>query len=372
MPKTKGAPRDYQALLTGVLLVGVIVLAARMMVADVRVYGGYAAAFLSHFSFPREYPPLSLIAMLLPEALVRWLHIPYQIAWLGISAGVLAILVRVVKQPLVLIALAITSGTLLGTYDLYPILAMVLAYLTIDKKPGLSWLLLGVSIALKLFPVLFIPLWWQRSRKGWAYGLIPLLTFYPPAMWSVLHYQFARQAEWESTVSLLSWIFGHSSMVLQLGYGSYEYFNGMSAAIGILLQVAFVGLFVWIAFLRRDLPLIERMILLLSFWFLTNKVLSVQYVFWVMFLAFLYGRHLWHWTVLGWATGIEFPLFTIFYAPLGEWLLSHRMPIVPMDIGMLLIGIRFAIWVWLLVRILRGHSTAQRTAQDEVSLAAPS
>lgn len=362
---SKTDDRVYARFLAPVLLVLVIAIATRTMVGDVAIYKGYASGFLARLTFPREYPPLSLVPMLLPEFLSRWLHIPYTIAWLGISAAVLATLARVVRHPLVLIALLITSGPLLGTYDLWPILAMILAYLTIDENPGLSWFLLGLAIALKLFPILFIPLWWQRNNRGWAYGLIPLVTLYPPAMWSVFHYQFARQAEWESTVSLLSWILGPSSMVLKQAFGAVEYFNALSPVVSLVLDGIFVALFAWIAFLRKDLPLIVRMIMLLSFWFLTNKVISVQYVFWVMFLAFLYGRHLWHWILLGWATGALYPVFTSSYSALYGVLQSHHISVSPMSVGMLLVGFRLVVWVILLARMLIEQSSNDRPARTD-------
>lgn len=73
--------------------------------------------------------------------MARWSHTQYPIIWLAMSTAVLSI--KMTRNPLVLVALLPVAGPLLGTYDLWPILAMVFAYLTVDENPRLSWFLLG-------------------------------------------------------------------------------------------------------------------------------------------------------------------------------------------------------------------------------------
>ncbi len=340
-------------LVTGVLVLLALFIAHRAVVSDIGVYQVYARNFWLHGSFPREYPPLALVPMLLARGLALALHLDYTRAWLLLSAVVLYVLALAIGRPTVLVALLPLASPLLGTYDIWPILCLVLSYLLLERRPALSWLLLGVAIALKLFPILFIPLWWQQTRRGWGYLLLPLFTFYPPAMASVLHYQFARQAEWESTVSLLSAVLTPSAMVLRHAFGSVEYYSLWSGRLSLLLDGIYGLFFLWIAFLRRDLGLMQRMLLLLSLWFLTNKVLSVQYVFWVVCLAYLEGQYLYAFGALAWATACLYPWLTVIDQAAKVLLGLPDTMAAALRLAMALVAARLLIWLGIVKGLLR-------------------
>ena len=359
-----GGGRRLETFLVPLVLVAIaLFVASRGIVSDIGVYRGSALGFLAHGALPREYPPLAIVPMLLAQALARLSHVSYAGAWLGLSALVLYLLALAVGRPLVIVALLPLSPALLGTYDIWPILCLVLSYRLLPRRPALSWLLLGVAIAFKLFPILFIPLWWQTERRDWALALLPLLTLYPPAMASVVHYQFARQAEWESTVSFLSWLLGSPGMVLRHAFGAEEFYGRFSAALGIGLDAAYALFFVWIALLRRDLGLASRMLLLLSLWFLTNKVLSAQYVFWVVSLAYAAGQDLMLFGVLAWLTALLYPWFGVISSGLAGLFHLPRTIVWTMRLAMSLVGVRLALWLLVALRLLRrGRVPAQAAA----------
>lgn len=369
MQQTDRRRRLLNLFLPALPVLAALFLAMHAVVGDIGIYHGYARGFLLHRTFPREYPPLSLVPMLLAQGLAAAVHVAFARAWLLIAAVVLYVLTLVVGRPSVLLALLPLAPPLLGTYDIWPILCLVGAYLLLRRNPALSWFLLGVAIALKLFPVLFVPLWWQHTRRGWGYGLLPLLTLYPPAMWSVVHYQFARQAEWESTVSLLSWLFAPSGMVLRHAFGSVEFYGPLSARLSLLLDAAYALLFVWIAFLRRDLPLVRRMLLLLSLWFLTNKVLSVQYVFWVVFLAYADGQELRPFAALAWVTSLLYPWFSVLDTGVATVLGLPATRAAAIPVGMGAVGVRLLVWLWIVWLLLdRRREPADAAAPTEASV----
>ncbi len=353
MEATLRRTRVLSLLAMAILVLVALFVASRGVVADIGIYRQYAAGFVLRGTFPREYPPLALVPMLLARGVGAVLHLDYTEAWLVLDAALLYLLAVAIGRPTVLVALLPLAPALLGTYDIWPILCLVLSYRLLGRRPGLSWFLLGVAIALKLFPILFVPLWWQTTRRGSGWLLLPLVTLYPPAMASVVHYQFARQAEWESTVSLLSWLLTPKGMVLRHAFGSMEYFAAWSGRLSLVLDAVYGALFVWIALLRRELPLVRRMLLLLSLWFLTNKVLSVQYVFWVVCLAYAEGQDLYAFGILAWVTAFLYPWFTVadegarvvFGLPGGLQ--------AALRVAMTLVAVRFLLWTGIVARLLR-------------------
>ncbi len=359
--------RLVQALGTAILVLLALYIAHHAVVADIGIYQRYARGFSLHRSFPREYPPLALVPMLLARSLALAFHLSFTQAWLLLSAVVLYFLALTIDRPTVLVGLLPLASPLLGTYDIWPILCLVLSYRLLERRPALSWFLLGVAIALKLFPILFIPLWWQKSRRGWGYLLLPLVTFYPPAMASVVHYQFARQAEWESTVSLLSAILTPSAMVLRHAFGSVEYYSLWSGRLSLLLDAVYAAFFVWIAFFRRDLRLMPRMLLLLSLWFLTNKVLSVQYVFWVVCLAYLEGQNLWAFGALAWATALLYPWLPAVYQGARALLGLPGTLQAAMRLAMTLVAVRLTIWLGIVVALLRPRAATPALPAGEAA-----
>jgi len=324
--------RYWPHLLGGLVTYGLFIM---LPPSDVAVYQNYAQAFLLHGGWPREYPPLAIVPMLLP----RLLPVPYVVGWGFFTLVLWTTLLILLDRPLLWVGLAPFATVVLGTYDVWPILAMILAYLLIERRPTLSWALLGAAVALKLFPLLLVPLWWQQQRRGWWAFFLPLITFYPPLMWSVLHYQTARQAEWESTVSILSWLFGSHSMQVRQAFGSIEYFNGLSGTIGTALEAVFLGVFAWAVVGMRQKSLPQRALVVLSAWFLSEKVLSAQYVLWVVAWAAVEEDGLWPWIQVLWLTALEYPwLGTLL------WLRDHVM-FQPGSLSESIVALRQAVWL---------------------------
>jgi hypothetical protein len=313
---------------------------ARAVPADVGLYQHYAHAFLRHGTFPVEYPPLSLLPMLLPLAL----PVPYALGQ-GLFAALLwALLAAELGEPLIWLGIVPFATVALGTYDVWPIAAMVWAYRTFDRRPGLGWGLLGLALALKLFPALLVPLFWARRRRGWPWLLPPLVTLAPPLIVSVVHYQLARQAEWESTVSLLSWLLAPGAMHRVYAFQSVEFDNRWSSFIGWALLVLFAAGAVLVVRSRRR-TLAEKAVLLFSGFFLADKVLSSQYVLWAFVWALLAGEPPLLWVGLLWLTALLYPWLSA--------LLPRATGTPPMPLLEGAVAVRQLFWALLLLRLGR-------------------
>ena len=86
----------------------------------------------------------------------------------------------------------------MGQHDIFPLLCVLLSILLINKKPKISLLIAGVGVAIKTFPLIWLPFLalasaknWQSRIKNFAIGLFPYFATTIPFLGSQ---EFIRQS----------------------------------------------------------------------------------------------------------------------------------------------------------------------------------
>lgn len=159
-------------------VINLSVYGARVPNEDVREYRRYAQAFwlqapLFHH-LPVEYPPLSIIPFtlsLLPPApdvmavFMIWMGLLFAAGyfWLQRVAG------RSRALTYAVYLLVGAAATVFARYDLVPALVTLLALFCLERKRfGWSYVLLGMGVLLKLYPIFLVPavaiVQWQHLR----------------------------------------------------------------------------------------------------------------------------------------------------------------------------------------------------------------
>jgi hypothetical protein len=284
---------------------------------DVREYQRYAHAALhlplfSHL--PLEYPAPALGVFLLP------LLLPFSYPWaFAVLAGI-ALIVLVTSYEgsglpgwdahaagRLIIYLALGSVMVLtGRYDIFATAAAFLALRSARRDQwSAAWTWSTVGFALKLFPAAFWPVFliaeWRQTgrvplRRLWWMGGAALLVAGVPAMLdhgatlNVLHYYLHRPAEDGSLPAGLSVLLdGHGTNWVS-SFHSVNVVSSITGGLSLGVELAGVGacLWVWFQQIRGRLPLEAACLATLTFVMLGSKVLSVQYLMWLMPLWALY------------------------------------------------------------------------------------
>ena len=289
---------------------------------DVTEYERYAHAALRaplFHRFPLEYPAPALAVFLLPFLL------PFSYPWaLAVFAGIVFLfLVTSYEGSGVpgmdadaarrLIAYLAVGATFLltGRYDIF---AAAAAFWSVraaaQGRWSAAWTWSCVGFLLKLFPAVFWPTLliaeWRchgrvpLRRLAWMAASVLILVGLPAlfnehAPLNALHYYLRRPAEIGSVGAGLSLLVDwHSPLVLS--FHSINVVNAASGPITIVIEaMAVLGcVWVWRAQLRNRLPLEAVFLVTLSLVVLGGKVLSAQYLVWLMPLWALYRiRPLW-------------------------------------------------------------------------------
>ena len=289
---------------------------------DVTEYERYAHAALRApllHRFPLEYPAPALAVFLLPFLL------PFSYPWaFAVFAGIVLLFLVTGYEgsgtagmdadgARRLIAYLAVGATFLltGRYDIFAVAAAFFSVRAATQgRWSAAWTWSCLGFLLKLFPAVFWPTlviaeWRYRGRPPWRrlvwmavsalilVGLPALLNHHAPL--NALHYYLHRPAEIGSVaagVSLLAdW---HSPLVLS--FHSINVVNAATGPIAVVIEIlAALGcLWVWRAQLRDRLPLEAVFLATLSLVVLGGKVLSAQYLVWLMPLWALYRiRPLW-------------------------------------------------------------------------------
>lgn len=319
--------------------------------SDVGIYASYAAQFWHSASafhtFPREYPPLSILIFSLtqfppsPTPILRfeeWMCLVYLVGW------VLFYRVRgrgaAWRYAVLVLALEVTA---FARFDLIVGLICVGALWAARRRSWpVAYLLLAVGTLLKVFPACLVPLvlleQWrasgaeQSSDRGWrlvltsvawwgipvASGLLVPYLLSPASLSSVLAYQSSRPVEIESSLGVIAWLsslFGMPAPVV-FAYTSFNYGGVLSAALAplstplLVLGVVVVYGVAW----RCRLSLSRAFLLCLGVVLMTDKVFSPQYMLWVLPIAADSGADFWFWFVAALLTLLEYPvLYGLFF-----------------------------------------------------------
>jgi uncharacterized membrane protein len=299
-----------------------------------RASGRMLQGLLPYRDFPLEYPPLALVAFVLPRLLTFGLPLEGSsydgvfglsvVLWSCLAALALAVLARrqaTERDPattLLVYALfvALLSPLLPWRYDLFPALLTLLAFAALLERRALpGGLLLGLGVAAKLYPVvlvaLFAVLYLARGERGAlarllggaAAGLLltcmPFLLLAPRGLLGFLSYHELRGLQIESGVGgliCLAGLLGLFKVEPSFNYGAFHLASPVSDLALRLLTPGFVlalGVALLVCFRRYRSeaaegaePLSTRLAAdcaaVLLVFMLTNKVFSPQYVIWLL------------------------------------------------------------------------------------------
>lgn len=369
---------------------------------DVDLYFKYVRRTLEgevpYRDFVIEYPPFSLFFFMLP-ALVsylsggldwgwyEWLFHTQCIALLVASLWLayrllLQLYPGVARRSLHLLGWRLAAGTagataislyLVQRFDMGAAFFTLLAiYLFYRARPGWAGVFLGLGTVTKLYPVILLPLfllylWYARHEIKGAVRCVlgfggacvavlgPVVLFGASGLRAFLSYHSDRGLEVESIfagIVVFGSYLGLTNAISMVEYGSLNvtsYWVKPLATASTLLTVAgllFIYYLAWRS-LRRNTPLRADWLIQISslsiLWFiLANKVISPQYVIWLLvFVPFWRG-----WDKI-WLFLLALPLSFIPFPFLIDWL--ARLDALPFVI----LAVRNALLVWLMIKLAR-------------------
>jgi len=290
---------------------------------DIVEYQHYAHAALQSPLFhrlPQEYPAPALVVFLLP------LLIPIAYPWafaLTVGAVLVVVLVSYGTSgvPGIDVAAArrllvyLVTGALFVFTARFDLFAAAAAFWSLraarQGRYTAAWTWSSIGFALKLFPaglwpVLALAEWHRRGRVPvrrmlWVLGSLVVVVGVPSvldpgATTSVVGYYLHRPTEVGGVAAGVSVLSDARGFLFGSGFHSLFVTAPLGGALSAVLEsVGAVGCAVtWWAFARRRLPMEAACLLTLTLLVLCNKVLSAQYLIWLMPFWALY-RIRWSW-----------------------------------------------------------------------------
>ncbi len=281
---------------------------------------------------PLEYPPLTLLAFSLPLLVpIPYYTLGFALLMLLAAAALLWLLQRYASTRAAWLAawllLLGTAAVLQVRYDLLPALCTLLCVLAAQRRRWrLAYLALALGTLLKLYPLVGLPalllaeqqglrarksgvrnasagpsgwssaiLRWQNSLYFLASVVILSLPFAllnaQAAILAPLSYFSQRPAQIESLPSSLLWLLSHfgASIRTSFSYGSLNLLSPASGPLALIcnaLLAAGLLLILWLQSQGR-FDLREAVLASLLVLITTGKVLSPQYLIWVLPLVAL-------------------------------------------------------------------------------------
>jgi uncharacterized membrane protein len=275
---------------------------ARGNLVDWPVYKTYGDAIVHHGLVPYrdfhvEYPPGALPIFILPSLTSDYPRaLEALIAACGV--GLVAVVARVRPAAAFYVGLApVLAGSLiLSRFDLWPALLATggLAAL-LDRRHTLGWALLGLGVAAKLWPLVFVPpaLAWSaahgRLRSALAgvatlaVVVLPFAVIAPHGVYESVRGQADRPLQIESLGASLVTTFGHPAVITSHGSQNVAG-HGTLAAVSAIVQVL-VLVALWAAFLRGPIDrerLVRYSAACVCGFIAFGKVLSPQFLLWLI------------------------------------------------------------------------------------------
>lgn len=293
------------------------------------LYYGYAEKMVSlqmpYSDFPCEYPPLAMVLILIPR-LFSFSSLTYQLAF-GVEVYVFLLIGLVCvhriaalysERPsrysdLYIILCVCLLDFILDRYDIFPtILCLLALYFFRTDRLNLAWVMIAIGTMAKLYPALMAPVLLiylcmngrrQEALKGVgicvAIGcatMLPFLIADPGTMLSFLTYHMDRGMQTESLVSTFLMLFGHLGLI-DIGYvfnfGSDNIFGPVPDAVAgwMLYIMALAMVAAYVAYgvtVRRGgnrdafVGIAITCTIVIMIFMLVNKVLSSQYLVWLI------------------------------------------------------------------------------------------
>ncbi len=362
-----GFPPVWEFLIFGVVVTAIFFVIFqtiyRIQYTPTAIYFDFATNVLQgqipYRDFSLEYPPLALLFFILPRLLTdQWLHFSYlyQVEVLIFTLVGLWVVYKIARRmgkepwklmtPYTLGILAI--GPVIGQqYDIFPAVMTLLSlyYFWLGKhKTSCAWLALGVMT--KLYPAVFALLYIliylkNRQFRPLILGMVtfgsvclallaPFLVTGPQNLISLITYHGQRGLQIESLYSallLLANKLNLASVSLAYDYGSWN-LSGASAAVFSKLStyIQALGLLICYTFIWNQLKagksqftrLGAYALLLISVLLFTSKVLSPQYIIWLLpALPLIFNRGRWAiWTTFALTGILTFIIFPVNYLKL--------------------------------------------------------
>ena len=323
---------------TRILLVGFHV----HYTTDLRIYHDWltdvARGLRPFVDFPVEYPPLAWWFIQLPahaDRLTYYFRFRAMTAGLEMVAFALLLWVASRRQPRRLsfvaggyvVATTVLENVLFDRLDLGVLLILVsaLAALVVadaSRTPSrwrlVAYAAIGVGTAFKVFPIILVPFllladWREHERPAavalhvgafLALAALPTVAgfvVYGPEVLGFLAYHTARGLEFGSTWASVLWVlsFGGPAIQMAVRYGCWESTGRGELALvriaSLAAPVVLGGFFVWAVALGRRFTsrrAVLHAMLALSAFVLVSKVLSPQYLVWVVPLLSLAAAEL--------------------------------------------------------------------------------
>ncbi len=356
-----------------------VVTATLLHPGDVTEYSTYAHAALTAPMFhhlPSEYPAPALVIFLLP------LLIPLAYPWaFAVLAGMALVALVTSYQGSSIAGWDVASARRLiaylalgsvmvvaGRYDIFATLAALWSLRAAKQgRWSAAWTWSTVGFALKLFPAIFWPAFfiaeWRRERRlplqrlAWVAGgvvvvaVVPAL-FDPGAVLNVAHFYVHRPTEIGSLAAGLSLLLDWRSTRWINTFHSLNVFNAMAAPVSMVILIAAVigCIALWRVQIRGRLPMEAVCLVTLTLAVVGGKVLSVQYLIWLMPLWALYRVR------ASWVGACVINLAIFPYAAAAERV-GHPNHALAVTITLafltrdVLVAVGTATWLW----SLRGH-----------------
>jgi len=295
-------------------------------VSDIGIYQEHAQVMkqglLPYRDYELEYPPLAPAIFALPghssdyDAYTHWFSV--LMYGFSLAVGIVVALIGVVLWPTgrrawVTAACGALAMAAVGTivenrFDIAVALCMITALLFVClDRPLPAAMALGIGFALKLTPVVLLPLVLllaRRQRRVWAalagFGVtallpfIPYLAMSPRGVWHIFSYHMERPLQIESVLStpfLIGQALHRTSLKIVTAFGSQGIEatgSRLAASAATFLTFASLALVTYLVLRRRhtlrehpdDIPLAALAFLLA--WLVFGKVLSPQYFVWLV------------------------------------------------------------------------------------------
>lgn len=286
---------------------------------------------LPYRDFPLEYPPLSVVPFLVPLLLAGGHTVSFSLyGWLLLTENIaLSLLFTLTLASTAksllperrfaltrsVFLIAVLSPLLPWRYDLFPAILTLLALRSVlQKRPFPAGIWLGLGIAAKLYPIVFLPVlagyyWVQKDSRanirllgGCAFAIILSLLPFAAAglhILSFLRYHEQRGIEIGSfsagTIFLAHFLWRMPVMII-FNYGAFHLFSPISrfllaltpwTTVTLLSATALVSLLQ----MRKEAAqtgqvrtetLIGSLTAILVAFIVTNKVFSPQYMIWLL------------------------------------------------------------------------------------------
>ena len=363
-------------------------------IVDIPVYADYGNAIeegsMPYRDFRPEYPPGALPAFAVPALLsdddegfrdvFEWLMAACGVVCVLLVAVALAGLRASRARTAAALALTATFPLLLGSvvltrFDLLPaaFVAGSLAALVWGRnRLGLG--LLGVAVAVKLYPAVLVPLavayvWRRRGRQEALVGLgvlaavvvlafLPFVALAPAGVAHSIGHQLSRPLHIESLASALYLAAHHAAGVdveMRSGHGSQNLHGPGTGVAAVLFSLLALAALVWIWLRRPGSPeeLVRWSAAALVAFVALGKVLSPQFLIWLAPVVPLVAgvRGLRASALLSGAL-----VLTQLWFPSRYWELARELDLVPS----LLVLARDLVLVALLVVLARAPNETKR------------